>query len=307
MPRALIYGSVALMLCALLSCNQPFEPNGPTGDKIVVYGILNLSSTVQYVRLSTTYQAPPNPGIGPATVSILSDSGIVPFRDTTVLQPDSLGIPRPVEVYVGRCTVKPGTDYTLNVQTPSGLNVSATTTTLLPPTIVLQQPYRLDTTSGPPLKLTLTYGSDAGATEFHFYIEYYAFVDGGWEYHRTEVPRRSYIDGNGDTVRVYPSLSLVRSDFIAQVGTTVPLDMLQYAETRNAVAKKYPGAPIIWVQAVFEVIQIDDALYSYYFVNNGAVDRTSIRLDQPEYTNIPGGLGVFGSRLTVTRAYPIRH
>jgi hypothetical protein len=40
-------------------------------------------------------------------------------------------------------------------------------------------------------------------------------------------------------------------------------------------------------------------------VNNGPRDNSTIRMDQPDYTNIPNGLGVFGSSVMVTMSYPL--
>jgi len=50
-----------------------------------------------------------------------------------------------------------------------------------------------------------------------------------------------------------------------------------------------------FVQAVFKLIQIDEPLYNYYSVANAFQDPHSIRTDVPDFTNIKGGIGVFGS------------
>jgi len=43
------------------------------------------------------------------------------------------------------------------------------------------------------------------------------------------------------------------------------------------------------------VIQFDAALYNNYSVENLFRDPYTIRLDEADYTNILGGVGVFGS------------
>ncbi len=65
----------------------------------------------------------------------------------------------------------------------------------------------------------------------------------------------------------------------------------------------YPGARII--RAIFVLTQIDDALYNFYYVGNGPPDPTTIRLDVPDYTNVAGGLGVFGSLATASTEYQL--
>ncbi|MEK7671562.1 MAG: hypothetical protein AAB344_05010 [Bacteroidota bacterium] len=45
--------------------------------------------------------------------------------------------------------------------------------------------------------------------------------------------------------------------------------------------------------------QLDDALYAYYTTANGFPDSGTLRLDEPDYTNIEGGLGVFALSSTI--------
>jgi hypothetical protein len=41
--------------------------------------------------------------------------------------------------------------------------------------------------------------------------------------------------------------------------------------------------------------QVEDNLYKYYNIVNGFQDEFSIRTDLPDYTNIRGGVGLFGA------------
>jgi hypothetical protein len=49
--------------------------------------------------------------------------------------------------------------------------------------------------------------------------------------------------------------------------------------------------------AIFEVMEFDDPLSKYYSSINGALDPYSIRIDNPVFSNIGGGIGIFGSSL----------
>jgi len=49
-----------------------------------------------------------------------------------------------------------------------------------------------------------------------------------------------------------------------------------------------------------EFVQADEHVYKYFSVVNGFQDPFSIRVDQPNYTNIQGGFGVFGSFVSDT-------
>lgn len=56
---------------------------------------------------------------------------------------------------------------------------------------------------------------------------------------------------------------------------------------------------------VFELIEFDTPLSYYYSSINGYLDNYSIRLDELTYSNINGGLGVFGSTYYISRSFPV--
>jgi hypothetical protein len=47
--------------------------------------------------------------------------------------------------------------------------------------------------------------------------------------------------------------------------------------------------------ATYILTQVEPNLYMYYNLANGFQDEFSIRTDQPDYSNIQGGFGVFGA------------
>jgi hypothetical protein len=59
--------------------------------------------------------------------------------------------------------------------------------------------------------------------------------------------------------------------------------------------KKHASAKIIFDRVVFQLLQADQNLYNYYMVTHSYRDLQSIRLDEPNYSNIEGGVGVVGS------------
>ena len=299
-------GLIALLCCVLPACNQPFEPDGPVNSKLIVYSVLNAASTTQYVRVSTTFQTPPGREMHDASVQMVYNGRTVLFRDTTIVSTDAEGHATPINVFVAyNQPISSGSRYLLQVSIPSGLSASASTTALTPPTFFLKNPKILDRLSNQQITLSSSFGSFTGAFVLHFYLDFYAFVDGGWELHRAEVPQSSHFDKNENPVNVYPSLALVQSLASSQKDVSISFDTLQYSRTRAEAIATYSAAPVVWLRGVFVLTQIDNVLFDYYYVNNGPPDKSSIRLDQPDYTNIPNGLGVFGSSATVTMSYPI--
>ena len=290
---------VSFLALLLAGCNQPFEPNGPVSNTLVVYGILSSRSDTQYVRLASTFGAIPAPDIKNAAVTVTGGGRVIAFRDTTVLFRDAAGNFSPTNVYVAyNAPVSGDVAYQLQVSTPSGLTASAGMTALSQPFFSLKP----GATRGF-FVLNRQFKTVSGAAILHFYLDYYVLVNNGWELHTEEVPSRLTLDAGGNPAFEYPSFSPVPT--LAAGGTDVSIDSTLLTIARARVFDKYKPAPIVYLDIRFIVTQIDDFLYDYYYLNNGPVDNSTIRLDVPDFTNIRGGYGVFGSRAEVILLLPL--
>jgi hypothetical protein len=59
------------------------------------------------------------------------------------------------------------------------------------------------------------------------------------------------------------------------------------------------------ISARFELLSFDEHLSNYYSSTHGYLDEFSIRLDETVYSNIEGGMGIFGSYYKSERLFPI--
>jgi hypothetical protein len=292
-------GILFVFALLLAGCNQPFEPSGPVDHALVVYGILSSRNDTQYVRLTSTFGNPPAPEIRDAAVTLTTAGWAVSFRDTTVLWRDTAGNLSATNVYVAyNAHVTGGAVYQLRAATPPGLSASATATALGQPFFTLKPFYERGN-----FVLSRQFRSMIGAAVIHFYLDYYALVNNGWELHTEEVPAGFTIDALNNQVFSYPSLASV--EVLASTGTDVRIDSALFQGARVRVFKKYQPAPVVFLDIRFVLTQIDDALYDYYYINNGPADLSTIRLDVPDFTNIQGGHGLFGSRAEVILLYPL--
>jgi hypothetical protein len=288
-----------LLTLVFAGCNQPFEPVGPASNSLVLYGILSSRSDTQYVRLSSTFGALRGPDIKDASVTVTGGGRVIAFRDTTVFWRDTAGALSPTNVYVAyNARVSGNLEYRLQASTPSGLTASASITALSQPLFSLKP----GVTRGF-LVLTRQFKTLRGAAVLHFYLDYYVLVKNGWELHTEEVPSRRYLDAGGNDAFEYPSFSPVGT--LAAGGTDVSIDSTLLTITKARVYDRYSSSPLVYLDIRFIVTQIDDFLYDYYFLNNGPVDNSTIRLDVPDFTNIRGGYGVFGSRAEVILLLPL--
>ena len=56
---------------------------------------------------------------------------------------------------------------------------------------------------------------------------------------------------------------------------------------------------------IFELVEMDLPLSKYYESIHGGIDSYSISLDQFTYSNITGGLGIFGSRRIISNNWSL--
>jgi hypothetical protein len=300
MKPSLPAATVALLTCLLAACNQPFQPVSPVSNNLVLYSILNSQSDTQYVRLSTTYESSGAADVKDAIVKLAGGGSTILFRDTTVEWIDTQGSISQTNVYVAyNVAVKDGVQYQLSATTPSGLSATANTTSLVLPTF--------DLYIGTPGKFTFytQFKSISGAYVARFYIEFNVFVAGNPELHREEVPASSYVTNAGDTVYIYPEFSRVQ--WVAQSPELYPIqfDSLLFDQARRWIYQRYAQTQFAFKDILFTLTQIDDPLYSYFYVHNGPPDKTTIRLDVADFTNVKNGYGVFGCRVQVTLEYPL--
>jgi len=303
MKRNFLFGLLALGLLILTSCQNAFTPKGPYTQELVVYSILTTRSDTQYVRVYTTY----NPsGFNPlesttdtyvrgAQVTITSAAGAYELRDTTITRFDQSRYPASLGAYIAYpMPIVAGNPYSLEVVSNQG-SVTATTSVPGKGTIVSNNQYVLREPGkySEDISATIYMSSITRGYLFRLYIDF-EYDEGGTVKHvRTEVPISTFGDVEGDPQFNYPRLN--RRDlgrFVPVETVSLPLNayefLLAYLRVRYSPSLRL-------LSATFILTQVEENLYKYYNIVNGFQDRYSIRTDSPDYSNIRGGLGVFGA------------
>jgi hypothetical protein len=138
------------------------------------------------------------------------------------------------------------------------------------------------------------------------YVDYLAPTPQGWQLKRRQIPvlMRSISRYQGTWEYIYPAArqrqwSNARYQESQLFGTGSWIRMLEDD------IWLYDGYGVRFLQAVIHVIQFDEPLFNYYGVANISRDRYSVRIDEPDYTNMRGGAGVFGSAAVDSIAYAL--
>jgi len=309
-----------LFLFVIVACEETFSPSAPFRPRLVVYSILSTESDTQYVRLYTTYSPPnddpiQNPDERPVTdAQVIIADGVVnyTFRDTVIPRADTSRYRSDVRLYY--CyPMKPqsGKTYALTCISPAYGQITATAR--IPDAAVLNIPatatYVLDnpaTNLGKGAGVSFELSSLTAAYLVRFHIVFTA--EDPWESEDRrqkekvyQVPlKRKPIDRLYERCQItFPQVTPRKTPHV----TASPVrgeKTLSYFEfpfpAYNESIEQIQRAhfDVKFRRAVFYLIQFDDALYKYYATANPFEDRYSVRLDQPVFTNINGGLGVFG-------------
>lgn len=300
---------VLFVLWGMMGCTESFEPKGPFEEKLAVYAILSTQSDTQYVRLYTTY----NPdGFNPltstndkqvagASVSLQGSEGTRLYRDTTITRDDQSRYSSNILAYVlSPFRPVPGNSYTLNIQLPSGKRTRGTVSVPGPGYLsvinihVLQQPQFFDEN----LYVLASIAPRTRGFLLRMFVEFEITVDGRKELKRVEVPQRIRRFAWSDRFeKIYPKLQRRTSieNERNQGSEFVGFQNDAYVTTLKEIAGTYTLNNPIPKNAVFVLTQAEMNLYNYFNIVNGFQDEISIRTDQPDFSNIEGGVGIFGA------------
>lgn len=295
-----------------IGCEEAINPSAYDSPPVVVYSVLNSLSDTQFVRLYTTYNPPDYDPFANKDEQSISDASVVVSDGTRSYTFQFTPIPRPdtsrYKTMLGLYSVFPfrpvaNRRYTLNVSSSFGV-VTATTTIPGEGRISsftineLQQPDRY---SGDRNPVTAEYVI-SDLTKAHLVRLYVVYTtenpgEAGQEKYE-EVPSFvRVVDKNYNVVRkIFPSPSR-RTTPLTRRGQTFYNSMLYpfpaYNETLYQI--RYSNFNVRFKRAVFFLVQFDEAWSKHYATGNLFQDKLGVRLDPPDYTNIQGGWGLFGS------------
>lgn len=295
--RALLAISCTMLLVCC-GCENNFSPKGEYQKQLVVYGVLSNRSDSQYVRLYTTYNVSGfNPaehtadtGVRGARVTMTDDSTIYTFKETAIPRDDTSRYASNLPVYVCfPCTARLGKSYVLSVASVEG---SATATAVVPTDgyIDFRYPDILKNPGGhtEDIIVSIALSSLAQGYIVRFYLDVNVYINQSMVHKRSEVPSALISPVQWG----YPQLKR-RTTLVSQPYSYVIFSRAAYEAFRQTLNDQYGGFTL--TGATFILTQVESNLYRYFNIVNGFQDPYSIRMDQPDYTNIAGGAGVFGS------------
>ncbi len=279
------------------SCDVPLNPNAPFRQRYALIGIMRNDTSVQIITLTKSYQ--PADGLNPlsntddpsvvgAEVNMWYRDTLYELRDTTIPRADTSHYKGPIHFYyINNFQPQPGEYVDIEALLPNGLLLQSTTQ--MPDVQNYGFFSNKDDRTIPPAD-----GRNYIYIEWkqlpnilyqpRVIITYY--VKGSTDKREKEVPLY-YENQNGNSVPIYLTQTKVNSfsislETINRALNEIPeggKDKLQYSIANIDV----------------QMIAYDENLATYYSSIQEGVDAFTVRLDQPDYSNITGGFGIFGS------------
>ena len=304
-PTIIVLAGLGFLLALLGGCDNSFDPRGPYQKQFVVYSVLTNRADTQYVRVFTTY----NPsGLDPAentsdtyvrkaSVTLTDDSTTYKLRDTTITRLDKSRYADDIGAYVAYpFRMRFGKTYRLAIASNEG-NVSARVSVpdagLLIPNnaYILKSPGLYGTQD---ITVTIKVSPVTSGYVVRLYLDYLVLAGGAWVQKRDEIPVAT-LSGSDTTVKYnYPRLERRTTD-VSQPYIVVHFPISIYTQYFSSLVTRYGSGGYRLLGATYSLTQVEANLYKYYNLANGFQDQYSIRTDQPDYSNIQGGLGVFGA------------
>lgn len=303
MRRALLILCVALLLVS--GCDQTFAPKAEFQEQYVlqafVQGAVGRAPMAMNALLARTYNVDgfdpsvnrSDPTIDSALVTFKSNARVDTLRERVRRTNDSLRYGSRQRYYTGTIvTPSPSELVYINARLPNGHVLTAQTIIPVPRLVVSEYdfPHGVTTHANFPAGVhswTLSWANDQDPSGHVFFprlhILFSRIVDSVERVGSIVVPMTL----GGGTNPIYPSSTFETScsfDFDA-------IDWAMAQISGGDPQKKNYGAHSV----MFEVLEYDAALSKYYSSVNGSLDQFSIRIDQPVYSNVGGGIGIFGS------------
>jgi len=125
------------------------------------------------------------------------------------------------------------------------------------------------------------------------YLLYTVKQNAGFVEKSIEVPRAIYINKN-DTVEIFSGLVEFTGDQ-ARVPYHLRLVHSSVQYMRDKLTNYYGAENVQFNNMKFISYAYDWNLFEYINANEGYSDEFSVRLDKPNFTNIVGGMGIFGA------------
>ncbi|MBA4407141.1 hypothetical protein C0389_07700 [bacterium] len=322
MKKILFLFASMLTVVFLISCEEAFDPMGDFNDQYVLNCIIKIDTTFQIATISRSNKA----DIGYSTTGNIEDQSVFGakitlicsnfigtevyhFRDTIIENSNDKRYKTPIHFYylknfnpsITSLEFNPGVfrryGYNIKIEAvlPDGKKLTAVSGTNGLDSTVINR-YKQEN----PVNLEPEFLSFQLLTNSQpeLLIKYSKLENGNWIDYEKLIPRHYSIGGNAE-IPNYP--------MVARFGSLVQYDTIAIRKTLQNISAGDPNKQnYVIKKIVFMLNVLDGAFASHLSSQQTFKTDFSYRETQPDYTNISGGLGVFGVMYTIKMEMPLQ-
>ncbi len=287
---------VLLSLIFFVACDKNFSPYGEFKDKYIFTSIIRSDTSFQIATIFHNYKPdgydPSNYSedsqVKGADIRVLYNDSVYVFRDSSVARTDTSRYNFPFSFYYNdKIKISPNNGIEVEILLPNGKRLRASSVT--PGDIRFQNKSEVII---PPVSSDFIqfYWDDLGEGIYYqpyLALRYQVNENGNVIEKEKEIPLR-YIEQNGESKPIYPAVG--NSTIVAYMQDVVDR-ILQEISAGDPNKGNYS----IYQSAKFTLIAYDQSLSRYISSTSQSLDDLTVTVDVADYSNIEGGLGIFGA------------
>lgn len=298
MKKIILLNALILLLSLFsFSCKEEeFNPNGELKDKYILACILRSDTDTQVAYVSRSflvegfdpYQNTQDPAVLGVDLRVWYKDTLFVFKDSTLSQDNSGTFSTPGVYYLNRqFKPEPGAQVDIEALLPNGKRLKAST---IMPGLVEMDEAQTDTLIPTTGKSSIAFGWTNPDMKLYyaprFSIIYFKKINGVDTRFLKPVPA-GYVTKGGKEVPRFPEI------------TSQPKVVYDMAAIDRAMRDISEGddqkSNYTILSMQIDIAAIDGNAAAYYSSGETQSDGFTLKIDQTDFTNISGGLGVFGA------------
>lgn len=297
---------ISLSIILILSCDDNVNPKTDFREVYALNCVIRGDTSVQVATITRSYNVDGfdplansvDPFIKGARIKLhyQATNETFYFRDTTLTRPEGSRYSTPMSYYYIK-NFRPAYESAITIEAtlPDGKVLTAKSMVLFISKYVIENKYYSipnPTFGGKYLNFSWSAVTPSTKDEKVYYVPeliiQYSKIDNGNIVELQKKVPLYYISGRDGEFPLYPS--------IQSSVTSVNFDTLTIRRSLEEISGGDPNKEkYIIHKAVFRLLITDKNLAVYYAAQKTFLDEFSVRVTQPEFTNVVGGLGIFGT------------
>jgi hypothetical protein len=302
--KYLLYFAFAVISVLFFSCSEDFSPKSDIADKYVLYAVFSPSDFYSDVYISRVYDIdgydPSKFSIEPAVkakVTLQTNSHTYDFPETRYRNESRSVYSNIIDL------IKPNEKATITAVLQDGTVLTANAVSLNQLYLVYSYAFGSGFTTkmshflwGSSFKISWPTNKTNDMFFASFSVYYSEMINGVETFLSKKIPVK-FIKQNGAYEAVYPSSQYEKEIAFDYAAIDTVVAGLSNGESDKSKFKLY------WMS--LQILEFDPNLSSYYASIYGYSDRFSVRVDESVYSNVAGGIGVFGMKCATTNKFYI--